>query len=114
MAGAAARAVAMPTAPEVETIQMPVVAMPTDQSAIGNLQSAIPQDSSEVTIRPARREDLDAICRLEAGCFSAYNLSRRVALTGGVRYRVDQNRVSAVTDQRRDSQAVYVGTAFKF
>jgi mycothiol synthase len=28
-------------------------------------------------IRPARREDLDPICALEQGCFTAYNLSRR-------------------------------------
>ena len=45
---------------------------------------------------------------------AAYNLSRRVAVTGGVRYRVDQDRVGTLSDQRRDSQAVYVGTAFKF
>jgi hypothetical protein len=45
---------------------------------------------------------------------AAYNLNRRVALTGGVRYRVDQDRVATLSDQRRDSQAVYVGTAFKF
>ena len=45
---------------------------------------------------------------------AAYNLNRRIALTGGVRYRVDQDRVATLSDQRRDSQAVYVGTAFKF
>ena len=45
---------------------------------------------------------------------AAYSLSRRVAVTGGVRYRVDQDRVATLSDQRRDSQAVYVGTAFKF
>jgi hypothetical protein len=45
---------------------------------------------------------------------AAYSLNRRVALTGGVRYRVDQNRAATIADQRRDSQAVYVGTAFKF
>jgi len=45
---------------------------------------------------------------------AAYNISRRIALTGGVRYRVDQERIAALSDQRRDSQAVYVGTAFKF
>jgi len=45
---------------------------------------------------------------------AAYNFSRRVAVTGGVRYRVDQDRVATLADQRRDSQAVYVGTAFKF
>ena len=44
----------------------------------------------------------------------SYSLSRRVALTGGVRYDVEKDRLSALTDQRRDSQAVYVGTAVKF
>lgn len=42
----------------------------------------------------------------------SYDISRRIAVTGGVRYRID--RYSAVPDERRDSQAVYVGTAFKF
>ena len=45
---------------------------------------------------------------------AAYNINRRIALTGGVRYRVEQDRVATLSDQRRDSQAVYVGTAFKF
>ena len=44
----------------------------------------------------------------------AYSLTRNIAVTGGVRYRIDHDRLSAVTDARRDSQAVYVGTAFKF
>lgn len=45
---------------------------------------------------------------------STYSLSKRVALTGGVRYRIDSERLSTLNDHRRDSQAVYVGTAFKF
>ena len=36
------------------------------------------------------------------------------ALTGGVRYNIERDNLSALQDQRRDSQAVYVGTAFKF
>ena len=44
----------------------------------------------------------------------SYSLSRRIALTGGVRYNVERDRLSALQDNRRDSQAVYVGTAFKF
>ena len=44
----------------------------------------------------------------------SYALSRRVALTGGVRYNVERDRLSALQDDRRDSQAVYIGTAFKF
>jgi len=44
----------------------------------------------------------------------AVALTRSIALTGGVRYKVDRDRQSALKDDRRDSQAVYVGTAFKF
>jgi hypothetical protein len=44
----------------------------------------------------------------------AYSLTRNIAVTGGVRYKIEQDRVSAQKDERRDSQAVYVGTAFKF
>ena len=44
----------------------------------------------------------------------AYSITRNIAVTGGVRYRIDHDRMSALKDDRRDSQAVYVGTAFKF
>ncbi len=44
----------------------------------------------------------------------AYKLSRTLAVTGGVRYKIERDRVTTLADQRRDSQAVYVGTAFKF
>ena len=44
----------------------------------------------------------------------AYSITPKIAVTGGVRYRIDHDRVSALKDDRRDSQAVYVGTAFKF
>ena len=44
----------------------------------------------------------------------AYSVTRNIAVTGGVRYRIDHDRLAAAKDDRRDSQAVYVGTAFKF
>jgi Gram-negative porin len=44
----------------------------------------------------------------------SYALSKGVALTGGVRYNIERDRLSALQDERRDSQAVYVGTALKF
>lgn len=43
----------------------------------------------------------------------SYALGRDFELTGGVRYRLSRDRF-APEDDRRDSQAVYVGTAFKF
>ena len=44
----------------------------------------------------------------------AYRLGRRVAVTGGVRYGVEKERIATLTDDRADSKAVYVGTALKF
>jgi len=44
----------------------------------------------------------------------SYSLSKRIALTGGVRYNIERDRLTALQDNRRDSQAVYIGTAFKF
>lgn len=44
----------------------------------------------------------------------AFALTRNIAVTGGVRYKIDRDRAAALQDERRDSQAVYVGTAFKF
>ena len=45
----------------------------------------------------------------------SYSIARNLDVTGGVRYRIARDRLeSLATDQRRDSQAVYVGTAFRF
>ncbi len=44
---------------------------------------------------------------------SSYRLTKNIDVTAGVRYRAD-DRVEPLTDSRRDSQAVYVGTAFRF
>jgi hypothetical protein len=45
----------------------------------------------------------------------SYSIGRNVDVTGGVRYRIARDRLEPLaTDQRRDSQAVYVGTAFRF
>jgi hypothetical protein len=42
-------------------------------------------------------------------------VARNLDLTAGVRYKAEQrDRLQIVDDGRRDSQAVYVGTAFKF
>ena len=44
----------------------------------------------------------------------SYSLSQHIDVTGGVRYNIERDRLSALQDERRDSQAVYIGTAFKF
>ncbi|MFT3976082.1 MAG: hypothetical protein QM688_03050 [Sphingomonas bacterium] len=44
----------------------------------------------------------------------SYSLTRNIDLTAGVRYKSERERLTQITDDRRDSQAVYVGTAFRF
>lgn len=44
----------------------------------------------------------------------SYSLTRNLAVTAGVRYKTERDRLPQVTDTRRDSQSVYVGTAFRF
>lgn len=44
----------------------------------------------------------------------SYRLTRNLDVTAGVRYKAERDRLVQLSDDRRDSQAVYVGTAFRF
>lgn len=44
----------------------------------------------------------------------SYSLTRNLDVTAGVRYKSERDRLPKMSDDRRDSQAVYVGTAFRF
>ena len=45
----------------------------------------------------------------------AFSIARNVDVTAGARYRIARDRIEPLSrDDRRDSQAVYVGTAFRF
>jgi hypothetical protein len=65
-----------------------------------------PVGSAPHTISGGERYSLDVA--------SSYRLTRNLDVTAGVRYRSDRDRLQATPDQRRDSQAVYVGTSVRF
>lgn len=45
----------------------------------------------------------------------AFSIARNVDLTAGARYRISRDRLEPIAgDRSRDSQSVYVGTAFRF
>ncbi|HEU4968403.1 hypothetical protein [Sphingomonas sp.] len=45
----------------------------------------------------------------------SYSLTKNLDVTAGVRYKTERrDRLQIIDDGRRDSQAVYIGTAFKF
>ncbi|WP_447757997.1 hypothetical protein [Sphingopyxis fribergensis] len=67
-----------------------------------------PSDPSGATDRitaPGSEQAVDVV--------GSYRLTKNIDVTAGVRYKSD-DRVEPLTDSRRDSQAVYVGTAFRF
>lgn len=68
-------------------------------------------DRPDVTA-PARAISQDVGYTVGVG--GSYRLTRNLDVTGGVRYRIQDDRLQPLADERRDSQAVYVGTAFRF
>ena len=44
----------------------------------------------------------------------SYRLGRNIDVTAGVRYSQERDRLRPVTDGKKDGQAVYVGTQFRF
>ncbi|WP_420139355.1 hypothetical protein [Sphingomonas sp.] len=48
------------------------------------------------------------------GVGGSYAISQRFNVTGGVRYKTQRDQLQSLADDRRDSQAVYLGTTFKF
>lgn len=48
------------------------------------------------------------------GVGGSFRIARNLDVTGGVRYKIQRDRLEPLADQRRESQAVYLGTAFRF
>lgn len=44
----------------------------------------------------------------------SYSITRNLDLTAGMRLKSERDRLTRIDDERRDSQAVYIGTAFRF
>jgi hypothetical protein len=89
------------------------------ETAVVGVSYSVPRFTGRVAVGADRPEGrpLPALRQGEAYSVDvggSYSLSRHLDLTGGVRYQVDRQRLSPLQDERRDSQAIYVGTAFKF
>jgi hypothetical protein len=75
-----------------------------------------PSKLKAVTDRPPTDAGLVSRTPQMINVGGAYSLRRNIDVTAGVRYRAqDRDRLAPLVDDRRaDSQAVYVGTTFKF
>ena len=92
--------------------------LPDRESAVVGVSYSLKRFTGRVAVGAEREEQRIPALRdrenysLDVG--GAYNITRSLAVTGGVRYNIERDRNAVVNDNRRDSQAVYVGTAFKF
>ncbi len=68
-------------------------------------------DQKEPTGR-APRTFSDTADRVDLG--GAYRLGRNIDVTAGVRYSQERDRLRPLTDGKKDNQAVYLGTQFRF
>ena len=50
--------------------------------------------------------------KLDVG--GSFKVSRKVDVTAGVRYKSERDRIAPVSDDRQDSEAVYIGTKIRF
>jgi len=104
---------------DVSKVTSPDPALGGRETAVVGVSYSLKRFTGRVAVGADRAEGrpLAALRRgdnysLDVG--GSYSLSRRIALTGGVRYEIDREKQASLKDDRRDSQAVYIGTAFKF
>lgn len=89
-----------------------------ESARVGVDYAAAPRITGRVQLQAERAEGLQRIVSedvsyaLDVG--GSYSIARNLDVTGGVRYKISRDRLEPLADERRDSQAVYVGTAFRF
>lgn len=89
------------------------------ESAVVGVSYSLPRFTGRVALSADRSEGRAAPALRDPDNYAvdvggSYALTRRLSVTGGVRYKIERNRLTTLSDERVDSQAVYIGTAFKF
>jgi len=76
------------------------------------LAARIALDEREKTGRAPRTLEANGEQTVDVG--GSYSLTRNLDVTAGVRYSQERDRLLPLVDGQKDSQAVYVGTQFRF
>lgn len=110
-----AKPVALPDA--VRNIAMPDLAdyspaAPTADERPSRFQPRIALEGSSKTGRSAGTFEALGNQSLDLG--GAFSITRNLDVTAGVRLSQERDRLAPLTDSAQDSQAVYVGTQFRF
>ena len=104
---------------DVAKVKAPNPALSGREGALVGVSYSLKKFTGRVAVGADRSDGQKAAVLADPDNYSldvggAYSITRNIAVTGGVRYKIERDRLSTLADQRRDSQAVYVGTAFKF
>jgi hypothetical protein len=105
---------------DIQRLDMP------DLRAIGR-KDAMASSAASAPARLAPRIELDTRERMghaprtfegqadyQVDLGGSFRLTRNIDVTAGVRYSPERDRLRPLTDGKKDSQAVYVGTQFRF
>jgi hypothetical protein len=88
---------------------------PTSASPVDHEPRLAPTVAFDERAAPGRSpRTLGAQGDYEVKMGGSYRLSGNVDVTAGLRYSTDRERLRPLTDHRQDSQAIYVGTQFRF
>ncbi|MDT0575743.1 hypothetical protein RM533_06050 [Croceicoccus sp. F390] len=112
MSSAASRSLVLPS--DVRLIEMPDLASftparPADRS---RFSAQVVLDGRELPGTAPRTLAGDGGVSVDVG--GAYRVARNLDVTAGLRYSAERDRVAPGAGDQQDSQAVYVGTKFKF
>lgn len=85
---------------------------PTAEDKPSRLQTRIALEDEQAAGRSPNT--LDALSAQTVDLGGAYSITRNLDVTAGVRLSQERDRLSPITDNKQDSQSVYVGTQFRF
>ncbi|MXO70374.1 hypothetical protein [Alteraurantiacibacter buctensis] len=109
---AASRAASQVSAPIMSDFDLARSAESDERSSRFAARIALEQEDRPA---PAAPRSLDSVGDQRLDVAGSYRLSRNLDVTAGVRYEQDRNRLTALPNvEQQDSQAVYVGTQFRF
>ncbi|MBO6944800.1 hypothetical protein [Altererythrobacter sp.] len=85
---------------------------PTAEDKPSRFQTRIALEDEQAAGRSPNT--LDALSAQTVDLGGAYSITRNLDVTAGVRLSQERDRLSPITDNKQDSQSVYVGTQFRF
>ena len=105
-------------APDLKKFDMPDLAAfraGKGKASTGEAPRFAPRVALDETAKPGRApRTLEGQGDYSVDVGGSYRVARNLAVTAGVRYSSERDRVVPLTDATQDSQAVYVGTQFRF